>query len=1371
MKKITHSLAYLGISLACLFFAANVSAQTIEISGKATAFELIESSNNHLVIQNSLSKFNYFDVNTNQGRFTEFIIPGYGTTMEVGNPKLPVMKKLIEVPYGCDYEISYNYISFTTIELSDYNISNQLFPFQPSLSKNIDDPQDLPFHFNSTVYETNEFFGQEPVRVVDLGIIRGVRIARLEIAPFQYNPVTGELNVFNDIECKINFKGANIPLTNEEKTKGFSPWFEANYKHLINHTPSQARELIEYAPVTYIIVSDPMFETALQPFIDWKTKKGFKVVEAYTNNPSVGTSTTSIKSYLQNFYNNPPDGFNPQSFVLFVGDVAQIPAFSGTAGSHVTDLYYCEYTGDIFPECYYGRFSATNLSQLQPQIDKTLEYEQYTFPDPSFLDEVVMVAGADGSHQLTWGNGQINYGTTYYFNAAHGLTSHTYLQPEPSGGNYSANIRQDVSNGVSYANYSAHCSPAGWADPSFTTSHISALTNAHKYPLMVGNCCSSVEFQSTCFGEEILRAANKGAIGYIGGSNSTYWDEDFWWGVGYENISANPTYNSQHLGAYDRTFHDRTGIGLDDWYITQGQMPSAGNLAVTQAGSGLETYYWEIYHLMGDPSLMVYFSQPPDISVSHSALMPLSAETFTVNTDPYAYVAISKDGVLHGAALADAGGEAIVQLEPITVPGTADVVVTKQNGRPYIGTVEVSSPNGAFISFEEVGISDPTGNNNGLADYGENILLNIGLANLGAETATNLLATLSTTDEFADIIISTHNWPDIPAGQIVVEDGAFEVLISEEIPDLHQINFNIEVSDGNDTWNSTFKVTGHAPALSMAGYTILDPGGNNNGKLDPGETANIVINIENTGSSGAFNVLGELTSTDTYITVSTTGPQAFGNIAAGDEEPATFQVSASASAPVGHNTVFDFDFNADHGITGNDSFTTVIGQIPLLIVDLDENTNSANIIQEAINDLGVSSVYQTSIPAGLGIYSSVFVCLGIYSDNHVLTSTEGQQLADFLNNGGMLYMEGGDTWAYDNPTAVHGMFGINGTADGTGDLVTILGISGTITEGMSFNYTGQNSWIDRLEATGNGEVILQNSSPSYGTGIINDAGSYKTIGVSHEFGGLAETRSDLMLAYLEFFELIQSNPLAADFTANVTTITVDESVQFTNTSIGSPDSFLWTFEGGNPATSTDENPYVTYDTPGNFDVSLTITSGTVNSTETKENYITVLEQTQTQVINIPAGWSGLSSCLIPENTNINAMFQEIMDDVVMLQNMDGVFYPDMGINTIGQWDNQEGYKIKVANDITLNVSGWTDPLNEIELSIGWNLIPVLSECDVQVDKLFSDAPNAIVLVKEVAGHKLYWPSMNINTLGMLKPGKAYFVRVTENVTVGFPDCE
>ena len=155
---------------------------------------------------------------------------------------------------------------------------------------------------------------------------------------------------------------------------------------------------------------------------------------------------------------------------------------------------------------YYGRFSATSSSQLLPQIEKTLMFEQYTFPDPSYLDEVLLVAGVDASMAPTYGNGQINYGTDNYFNAAHGLTSHIYLYGSGSPvtsdqASASALIIDDVSNGVGFANYTAHCWESGWADPSFENSDVSGLSNQDEYCVIVSNCCLPNSFDNAeCFG-------------------------------------------------------------------------------------------------------------------------------------------------------------------------------------------------------------------------------------------------------------------------------------------------------------------------------------------------------------------------------------------------------------------------------------------------------------------------------------------------------------------------------------------------------------------------------------------------------------------------------------------------------------------------------------------------------------------------------------------------------------------------------------------------------------------------------------------------------------------------------------------------------
>jgi hypothetical protein len=903
MKSNTFFLKLFIVVFLIVFYPGIHKAQNILVRNDLqTGLKVTENSYAALKLNNALAELHFTSVKTREGNFTLLTAEEYGHSMTYGEPMLPVLKQLIEVPLNATFEIKILSMVQSEISLIDYGITDFIIPAQPPLSKSIDNPEDVEFVFNQAFYAQNSYGGQNPVQVVELGTLRGVNMARVEIAPVYYNPVQNKLMVISDIEVQIVFNGGNIEATVQQKADKYSPFYMPIHQQLINFKPLEGKELITEVPATYIIVSDPMFQSALQPFIEWKIKKGFRVVEAYTNEPGVGNTNASIKNYLQSFYNNPPLGYNPQSFVLIVGDVAQIPAYSGSAtvSYHHSDLYYFTYdgAGDIYPDCYYGRFSANNLAELQPQIDKTLQYEKYLFPDATFLDEVVMVAGADGTYGQLHGNGQINYGTNYYFNAAHGLTSHTYLQPEPGGGNYSQSIRQNINNGVAFGNYTAHCSTNGWADPSFTIGHISQLTNVNKYPLLIGNCCSSVEFQVTCFGEEIVRAANKGALGYIGGSNSTYWNEDFWWGVGFKTVSVNPVYSASSLGAYDRWFHDHNEP-LSEWYVTQGQISPAGNLAVTQSGSNLNTYYWEIYHLMGDPSLMIYFSQPAETIATYQGLMPLGSATFTVNTVPYAYVAISKDGTLHGCALSNAAGLAEITLfNPILVPGVADIVITGQNVKPFFGTVTVASPDGAYVLFNELTINDAAGNNNGIIDFGEYILLDVTLENFGNLPASNVTATLTTADPHITINVGTHNWPNIPAGSTMLQSQAFAFTVANVIPDQHKVLFNMSITDGNDTWNSTFYLTLNAPVLIIGSYTIDDSDGNGNGRLDPGETALIIIQNSNDGGSNAVNTTATAISMSPLLTINN-ATYNLATLASGQTASAIFSVTVHSAAQPG----------------------------------------------------------------------------------------------------------------------------------------------------------------------------------------------------------------------------------------------------------------------------------------------------------------------------------------------------------------------------------------------------------------------------------------------------------------------------------------
>ena len=855
-----------------------------------------ENDYTHLKLTNILAEFNTLEVKTSEGIFTRLLVPSWSKGGSIGTPELPVLRKLIEIPLEAGVKIDITYCTVKEYRLAELGIRYPVFPLQPPVPKT---GEPVAFSYNLSAYQLNAFSSNEPVTVDDLGMMRGVRIGRLNIAPFQYNPVTGILRIYEDIEVEISFTNGDIAGTISKKQVYSNQYFMPVFNTLLNFKTVESREELSRYPIKYVIISDRMFEAQLQPFTEWKTKKGFTVISAYTDEPNVGTTTNSIKAYIQDLYDNATIEDPAPTFVLFVGDIDQVPTWTGQAAGHVTDLFYCEYTGDYFPEIYYGRFSANNPAQLQPQIDKTLMYEEYTMPDPSYLNEVVMIAGMDGTFGPIHANGQINYGTENYFNETFGILSHTYLYPE-SGGN-AANIIQDISNGVTFANYTAHGSPDGWADPSFSVSDIPTLQNDGKYGLLIGNACSTSEYQnSECFGEAIVRAVNKGAVGYIGASNSTYWDEDYYFGVGVGPISGDPpSFEETTLGAYNRTFHSH-GEPFEDWYTTQDQMIFIGNLSVTLGSPGSAQYYWEAYNLLGDPSLMVYYSEPPVLAVSYDPLIPLGNPVFTVTTEPYAYVALSMDGVLFGAALADSNGVANVQTGGITIPGMADVVVTKQNAQPFTGTVLIANPEGPYVMMNQLGINDAGGNNNGEADYGESILLDMELKNWGSSDAVNARATLDVTDDFIMLSDDYQEFGNIIAHDSVMQNDAYLFDINDSIPDMHKVNFDLLIEDDTrQTWNSSFSLTLKAPVLEIGSLAIVDTlNGNGNNRLDAGENADIVITLFNSGHSDAYDIQALLSTTSTDVTLNSTNVT-FDTLAFGVTVTAVYNITVNEDVATG----------------------------------------------------------------------------------------------------------------------------------------------------------------------------------------------------------------------------------------------------------------------------------------------------------------------------------------------------------------------------------------------------------------------------------------------------------------------------------------
>ena len=106
-------------------------------------------------------------------------------------------------------------------------------------------------------------------------------MSRLEICPFEYNPSTNQLKVFHNIKFEIQFLKADLNQTRLNYAAYNQAEFSPIFNQFINRTSLFLnKDVITTHPTTYVIVSDRSFEQVLQPFVDWKVKKGFNVIEA-----------------------------------------------------------------------------------------------------------------------------------------------------------------------------------------------------------------------------------------------------------------------------------------------------------------------------------------------------------------------------------------------------------------------------------------------------------------------------------------------------------------------------------------------------------------------------------------------------------------------------------------------------------------------------------------------------------------------------------------------------------------------------------------------------------------------------------------------------------------------------------------------------------------------------------------------------------------------------------------------------------------------------------------------------------------------------------------------------------------------------------
>ena len=877
-------------------------------------------------------ELSYGEATVDGQQFTTVTLDGYMPSAAVGAPSLPTFSRLIEVPLCKGFEVRVTETVYDTVQLQ----GGKLMPTQPSRSKSDTTPARLVI--DPKIYALDAFYGQEEAIVEAVGIARDRRLARLQFSPIRYNPVRGQLIVCRHAVVTVRYIEADREASTSLFNRYHSPAFSMGNMVMNNLYPKSVRTT---APIRYLIVAHSSFRGQLDNFVQWKRRKGYLTDIVYTDTPGVGATTTSISSYLQSQYTNATAANPAPTYLLIVGDHEQVPAFNGTtATDHITDLYYISWTsGDNIPDCYCGRFSAQNVSQLTPQIEKTLMYEQYTFNDPSFLDRAVLVAGVDGGNSGDYGythaDPAMDYAATHYINSTQGFTqvryfkNNTSIVPSASGvtigssaSSNSSTVRGYYNQGAGWINYSAHGSATSWGTPSFTTSHISSMTNTQKFGLMVGNCCLTNKFEtSACFGEALLRKGNYcGAVGYIGGSNSTYWGEDFYWAVGLRSsISATMSmaYNAVNLGAYDRLCHTH-GESYNQWVLTQGAVMMAGNMAVESSTSSLKLYYWEIYHLMGDPSVMPYLTQASVMPVSVPSVLAMGTTSLSVSAVPYAYVALTDTltRTLVASAFADSTGNAVLSL-PATLPvGGYELAASAQQYRTAFALLTVISPSGAYPIVGSATALMPL-------DAGDTVPVALTLINLGDSTAYNVTVSFTLSDSTALTLFPTG----IPIDSLAAGDTAvvtWQALVGQAVPD------SLVVALSTSTlWNGCSAPNTATYYLMLNAPNILFDIRVGNGSILPGTSATLTATLVNRGHAALDPDRLMLSSPTRLLAVGsgTADTSSLFSLAPDSTVVLTFPLYANSLLPTGISVLLTLAFTSTQSHI-NTSFPLYVGNNP-----------------------------------------------------------------------------------------------------------------------------------------------------------------------------------------------------------------------------------------------------------------------------------------------------------------------------------------------------------------------------------------------------------------------------------------------------------
>ncbi len=863
--------------LVLTLFLGIAHSETVFVSAGNNGIRVISSTPDETILQFDVSRFDKTEVSIEGRKWHHIRLEKEGITQDKGEPELPVFNRSIIIP-------NTSLMRYDVYDVVYHDIQLPIAPSKGVITRDTD-PATVPYVFGDT-YRINRFYPGHIVSLSEPYIMRDLRGVTVRTMPFVYNPVSGTLRIYTSYKIRVYIDGVDTINVLQRSRDGISRAFQQIYEnHFVNY--NQYR----YVPVDdtfgkLLVICHSGFMTDILPYVNWKKQRGIET--ELINISTIGTTATQLQTYIQNRYN----ADNSITYVQLVGDAPQIPTLS-SGGGGADPIFALVAGSDNYPDIFVGRFSAETSAQVTAQINKAIVYERDLDATDTWLRNAMGIASSEGAGIGDNGESDIqhmNIIRTVLMNYGYQTVDQLY---EPSA--TAAQVTNNVNAGRGIVNYVGHGSNTSWSTTGFNSTNANALTNGRRTPVIMNVACVNGNFVSiTCFAEAWLRNANGGAVTMYASTINQSWASP---------MRAQDEFNEllTNISAFGGRKYTAGGLYFNG---SCRMMDIYGN---TTGSDGVNMYRtWTIF---GDAALSVRTKTPMTMTVNHPANIPIGQNTVSVSTGvANALIGITHNNTIYGRGYSGGNGNATINLvNPPQTAITYTITVTALDRITYVGSIQQilsGSPNLAVTSVVY------TDTNNNLPEYNETGRYTVTFKNIGNQTANNITATISTTSDRITFTDNTESIASLAAGASVTRTNAYAFNVANNIPDQLNAPMTINMVSGTGNWTHNFNQLFNAPALAYGNVIIQDPLGNNNGRLDPGETVTVLIPLNNTGGAASPSGTGYLTCSTPGITINN-GSSSFASLGAGGGTNLSFSVTAAAGMTVG--TVVNLQFNATAG--------------------------------------------------------------------------------------------------------------------------------------------------------------------------------------------------------------------------------------------------------------------------------------------------------------------------------------------------------------------------------------------------------------------------------------------------------------------------